>query len=116
MLFIQRDCWAQHYAPKMDERCRSRWQTTNDSWRLNEADIYVGIVLKYLYQALDSAGNTLDLLLTASRDSKVAKRFLCQVYTQTPRVTNSDKNESYVKAIAELKSQVSFQTTASTAR
>ncbi|MEO0868910.1 MAG: IS6 family transposase, partial [Cyanobacteria bacterium J06642_11] len=25
--------WVQRYAPEMDERCRSRWQPTNDSWR-----------------------------------------------------------------------------------
>ncbi len=62
---------------------------------------------KYLYRAVDSAGNTLDFLFTAKRDGKAAKRFLRKVlqreHIQTPRVINTDKNGSYVKAIAELK-------------
>ncbi len=60
-----------------------------------------------MYRAVDSSGNTLDFLLTARRDAKVAKRFLRKVmqreHVQTPRVINTDKNGSYVKAIAELK-------------
>ncbi|MGK7910180.1 MAG: IS6 family transposase [Synechococcus sp.] len=67
----------------------------------------VGGVWKYLYRAVDSAGSTLDFLLTARRDGKAAKRFLRKVlqreHIQTPRVINTDKNGCYVKAIAELK-------------
>jgi transposase-like protein len=31
---------------------------------------------KYLYRAVDSAGNTIDFLLSAKRDKRAAKRFL----------------------------------------
>ena len=99
--------WVQRYGPELDERCRSKWKLTNESWRVDEIYIRVGGVWKYLYRAVDSAGNTLDFLLTARRDAKAVKRFLRKVlqreYVQTPRVINTDKNGRYAKAIPELK-------------
>jgi transposase-like protein len=37
---------------------------------------------KYLYRAVDKAGNTIDFLLTAKRDRKAALRFLCKAVGQ----------------------------------
>ena len=58
---------------------------------------------------MDSAGNTLDFLLTAKRDTAAAKRFfrktLKAIHTARPRVINVDKNAAYPKAIDELKAQ-----------
>ncbi|MEO1131176.1 MAG: IS6 family transposase [Cyanobacteria bacterium J06639_1] len=99
--------WVSRYAPELDDRCRSHLRATNDSWRVDETYIKVKGVWKYLYRAVDSAGNTLDFLLTARRDGKAAKRFLRKVlqreHVQTPRVITTDKNGCYVKAIRELK-------------
>lgn len=62
---------------------------------------------KYLYRAVDNAGNTLDFLLSAKRDGKAAERFFHKVlnatHTQTPRVITVDKNAAYLKAIETLK-------------
>jgi len=64
---------------------------------------------KYLYRAVDSAGNTLDFLLTAKRDAKAAKRFFRKMLKATlnrqPWVVTVDKNPAYPKAIAELKAE-----------
>ncbi|MDV2998287.1 MAG: IS6 family transposase ISBwe2 [Chroococcidiopsis sp. SAG 2025] len=64
---------------------------------------------KYLYRAVDSAGNTLDFLRTAKRDTAAAKRFfrktLKAIHTASPRVITMDKNAAYPKAIDELKAQ-----------
>jgi transposase, IS6 family len=86
----------------------------------------------YLYRAVDSEANTLEFLLSPTRDAEAAKRFFekalhspaCsapharplqeQVEEPTtaadstttkpaPRVINVDKNAAYPKAIAELK-------------
>lgn len=82
-------------------------QLTNDSWRVDETYVKVKGVWKYLYRAVDSAGNTLDFMLSAKRDSKAAERFLCKVlkatHTQLPRVITVDKNAAYPKAIETLK-------------
>ena len=99
--------WVQEYSPEIDKRFRSHLRPTNDSWRVDETYILVKGKQKYLYRAVDSAGNTLDFLLTAKRDAKAAKRFfrktLRAIHTQTPRVITVDKNPAYPKAIKELK-------------
>ncbi|MEM9153355.1 MAG: IS6 family transposase, partial [Cyanobacteria bacterium P01_F01_bin.3] len=46
--------WVQRHSPEMDERCRTKWQATNDSWRVDETYIRVGGVWRYLYRAVDS--------------------------------------------------------------
>lgn len=68
--------WVQTYSPELDKRCRRHLKPTNDSWRVDETYVKVKGVWKYLYRAVDSAGNTLDFMLSAKRDTKAAKRFL----------------------------------------
>ena len=101
--------WVQEYSPEIEKRCRPHLHSTNDSWRVDETYIQVKGQPKYLYRAVDSAGNTLDFLLTAKRDTAAAKRFfrktLKAIHTARPRVINVDKNAAYPKAIDELKAQ-----------
>ena len=62
---------------------------------------------KYLYRAVDSAGQTIDFLFTAKRDASAAKRFFQKVFSLAanlvPRVINVDKNPAYPAAIRALK-------------
>ena len=99
--------WVQAYSPDIDKRCRLYLKATNDSWRVDETYIKIKGVWKYLYRAVDSAGNTLDFMLSAKRDAKAAKRFLKQVlnapHTVEPRVVTVDKNAAYPPAVAGLK-------------
>jgi transposase, IS6 family len=63
--------------------------------------------VKYLYRAVDSAGQTIDFLLTAKRDAAGAKRFFHKVFSSPanpiPRVINVDKNPAYPAVIHALK-------------
>ena len=99
--------WIQAYAPELDKRCRPHLRETNDSWRVDETYIEVKGEWKYLYRAVDSAGNTLDFMLSAKRDAGAAERFfrkaLNSTHNQSPRVINVDKNAAYPPAIDELK-------------
>jgi transposase, IS6 family len=124
--------WVQRYAPELEKRCRPHLKTCNDSWRVDETYIKVKKVWTYLYRAVDSEGNTLEFLLSPTRDAEAAKRFflkmLCSSTSsasdlclgeekvvqsalpvnrntsrEAPRVINVDKNAAYPKAIAELK-------------
>lgn len=110
--------WVQAYSPELDKRCRPYLKPTNDSWKIDETYIKIKGVWKYLYRAVDSAGNTLDFLLTAKRDAKAAKRFLHKVlnasHTVEPRVINVDKNAAYPPAIESLKSDEALPETAET--
>jgi transposase-like protein len=62
----------------------------------------------YLYRAVDSAGNTLEFLLSATRDAEAAKQFFHKTleapHTRSPRVITVDKNAAYPKALIDLKS------------
>src|ERR1700719_525867 len=64
---------------------------------------------KYLYRALDSAGQTIDFLLTAKRDTAAAKRFLRNAIEASgnamPRVMNVDQNPAYPAAVEALKAE-----------
>jgi transposase, IS6 family len=63
----------------------------------------------YLYRAVDSRGNTLEFLLSPTRNTQAAKRFfskaLAASHTSTPRVITVDKNAAYPKAFKELKAE-----------
>jgi IS6 family transposase len=66
-------------------------------------------VWMYLYRAVDSRGNTLEFLLSPTRDTQAAKRFFAKTlsasHTSTPRVITVDKNAAYPKAFKELKAE-----------
>ena len=64
----------------------------------------------YLYRALDKLGNTIDFYLSATRNTKAAKRFLGKALRglkkwEQPEALNTDKAPTYAAAIAELKAE-----------
>ena len=65
----------QHYAPELEKRCRPHLKATTDSCKVDETYIKVRKTWMYLYRAVDSQGNTLEFLLSATRDAQAAKRF-----------------------------------------
>jgi len=84
--------WVQHYSPALDKRCRRYLRSTNDSWRVDETYIKVKGQWRCLYRAVDSAGNTLDFLLSAKRDALVSETVFLQDaegYSQ-PAATGGD--------------------------
>jgi transposase, IS6 family len=127
--------WVQRYAPELEKRSRPHLKTTNDSWRVDETyETYIKIkgTWTYLYRAVDSEGNTLEFLLSPTRDAEAAKRFFVKALHATagsapqahpveelveestavadpnptkfaPRLITVDKNAAYPKAIADLK-------------
>ena len=99
--------WVLKFAPELDKRLHPHLSQTNDSWRVDETYIEVKGEWKYLYRAVDSAGHTLDFMLSAKRDGKAAARFFRKVlkaeHTQAPRVITVDKNAAYPVAMERLK-------------
>ena len=69
--------WVQRYAPEMEKRLRWQWRCPrSSSWRVDETYVKVRGKWAYLYRALDKFGNTIDFYLSATRNTKAAKRFL----------------------------------------
>jgi transposase-like protein len=67
----------------------------------------ISLSFNSLYRAGDSAGDTIDFLLSPKRDLMAAKLFLRLALSGTsgvrPRVINVDGHPAYARAIAELK-------------
>ena len=99
--------WVQRYAPELNRRGRRELRPTNGSWRVDETYLRVAGRWTYSYRAVDSAGDTIDFLLSARRDAAAAKRFFQKALRSPghprPRVINVEGNPSYPKVIAELK-------------
>ena len=67
-----------HFAPRIEKVFRQKKKQTGFRWRLDETYGKIKGQWKYLYRAVDKEGNTIDFLLTAKRDKKVARRFLAK--------------------------------------
>ena len=80
---------------------RQRKRLVGTSWRLDETYIRVKGEWKYLYRAVDKAGDTVDFLLTAKRDRRAASRFLRKSIEQcgTPAKITIDKSRANAAAI-----------------
>src|SRR3954469_12587557 len=98
--------WVQRYAPELARRLRKRLKATNDSWRVDETYVRVKGQWRYLYQAVDSSGATLDFLLSATQDAEAAKRFLAKALGHqnhpVPRVIHTDGHGAYPPAVVQL--------------
>ena len=68
--------WAIKILPVLAVVFRRRKRPVGRSWRVDETCILVAGHWKYLYRAVDRAGDTVDFLLTAKRDLAAARRFL----------------------------------------
>jgi len=72
-----------------------------DKGHLDEVVITIKGKQYYLWRAVDSEGNVLDILMQRQRDTKAAKRFFRQLLKQqgfAPRVMGTDKLKRYQAA------------------
>jgi IS6 family transposase len=96
--------WVQRYAPEINRRMRPYLKMSGASYRLDETYVKVGTEWKYLYRAVDSAGQTIEFMLSAKRDVSAAKRFVKKLmradHRRLPFTIGTDKHASYPEAFA----------------
>ena len=68
--------WALKILPILALVFRRRKRPVGTSWYMDETYIKVNGQWKYLYRAVDKAGDAVDFLLTAKRDKAAARRYL----------------------------------------
>jgi len=98
--------WVQRYAPVLNQRIRRELRRPNRSWCVHEIYVKVAGSWAYLYRAVDSAGETIEFMLSPNRDLVAARLFLRLALSRggpRPRVVNVDGHRAYASAIAELK-------------
>ncbi|RDL15130.1 DDE superfamily endonuclease [Serratia fonticola] len=70
--------WVIRLVPLLDKGFRQYKRAVGCCWRMDETNIKIKVQWTYLYRAVDTAGHTIDFLLTAKRDSAAALRFFSQ--------------------------------------
>jgi transposase, IS6 family len=60
--------WVQRYAAILNRRIRRELRRPNRSWRIDETYVRVAGSWVYLYRVVDSAGETIDFMLSPKRD------------------------------------------------
>jgi len=93
--------WALKLLPVLEKAFRCRKRPVGKSWRVDETYIKVKGQWKYLYRAVDRAGNTIDFLLRAHRDKAAAKRYFEKSIQQNdvPETVTIDKSGANLAAL-----------------
>jgi len=100
--------WVQKFTPALEAAFRKgKKRPVGKSWRMDETYIQVKGQWKYLYRAVDKAGQTVDFLLTARRDKKAALRFLKKATRQhgLPEKVTIDKSGANTAALEALQEE-----------
>ncbi len=68
--------WVQRFAPEIERRLRPHLRVPGRTWHVDETYVRVGGGWRYLYRAVDGAGRTVELLLSAARDAAAPRPVL----------------------------------------
>lgn len=86
--------WVLQYSPQLDAAFRQKKKRGGTRWRMDETYVKVKGQWKYYYRAVDKQGQTIDFLLTATRDKKAALRFFKKAikHNGKPSLVNIDQS------------------------
>lgn len=95
--------WEQRFAPYLiDQLEKRRKGKCSSRWHVDETYVKVKGQWVYYYRVIDSDGNLVDTMMSATRSKKAAIRFFRQAQQTTgvkPTCVTTDKLASYRKAI-----------------
>ncbi|ULH11493.1 IS6 family transposase [Serratia marcescens] len=96
--------WLIRLVPLLDKAFRRHKRTVGRRWRMDKTYIKIKGQWKYLYRAVDTAGQTIDFLLTARRDAAAALRFFRKAIRHhgEPAVVTIDKSGANTAALTTL--------------
>jgi transposase-like protein len=99
--------WALRLLPVLEKAFRRCKRAVGNSWRMDETYIRIKGEWRYLYRAVDKAGNTVDFLLRAHRDKAAARRYFEKAIGQNgePETVTIDKSGSNLAALQALNAE-----------
>ena len=101
--------WVQKFTPQLEAAFRKgKKRPVGTNWRMDETYIKIKGQWKSLYRAVDKEGQTIDFLLTAHRDKKVARRFFKKAIGQhgLPATVTIDQSGANTAALDALKEEM----------
>jgi putative transposase len=97
--------WALKFGLKFARSLRACRPRPSDRWRLDEMVVSIGGNRRWLWRAVDSEGEVLDLLVQSKRDKKAALRLMRELRRKqgfAPKAWVTDKLRSYGAARRDL--------------
>jgi transposase-like protein len=93
--------WVIKLVPLFEKAFRRHKRPVGKSWRMDETYVKVRGQWKYLYRAVDKAGNTVDFLLRAHRDKAAARRYFEKAIDRNgvPETVTMDKSGANLAAL-----------------
>jgi len=93
--------WVIKLVPLFEKAFRRYKRPAGKSWRMDETYVKVRGQWKYLYRAVDKAGNTVDFLLRAHRDKAAARRYFEKAIDRNgaPETVTMDKSGANLAAL-----------------
>jgi putative transposase len=99
--------WAIKLLPVLEKAFQPRKRAVGRSWRMDETYIKVKGEWKYLYRAVDKAGDTVDFLFRAKRDKAAARRYFENALARNgiPQTVTIDKSGSNFAAMQAINAE-----------
>jgi putative transposase len=99
--------WVIKLVPLFEKAFRKHKRPVGKSWRMDETYVKVSGQWKYLYRAVDKAGNTVDFLLRAHRDKAAARRYFEKAIdlNGTPETVTIDKSGANLAALQAINAE-----------
>src|SRR5229473_4504419 len=97
--------WVLKFGPAIARRLRQRRPKPTAHWHLDEMVVRIAGKRMYLWRAVDSEGEVLDILVQRGRDKTAALNLLRKLLKRNvphPQVIVTDKLRSYGAALREL--------------
>jgi putative transposase len=93
--------------PLSGKAFRRHQRPPGKSWRMDETCVKVRGQWKYLYRAVDKAGNAVDFLLRAHRDKAAARRYFEKAIDQNgaPETVTMDKSGASLAALQAINAE-----------
>jgi putative transposase len=97
--------WVLKFGPAIGRRLRQGRAKPTEHWHLDEMAVRIGGVQMYLWRAVDSEGEVLDVLVQRRRDKAAARKLMRKLLRKqgcAPTLVTTDQLRSYGAAFAEL--------------
>jgi transposase-like protein len=97
--------WVLRFTPQLAEAARPCRHAVGDRWQVDETYVKVAGQWRYVYRAIDQAGQVIDVFVSARRDANAARRFFEQALRTTsvaPAEIVTDQAPMYPAVLEEL--------------